>query len=388
MPTPAETSESELPSAVLERPLTLERLELRLVVLPQVEPFRSAVGVRRERRALFVRWHDADGAWGIGECSCRPDPFFSGEFVAGAWRVLTDYAAPLLPRRGSLADAAAALARIRGWNFTTAAVLDAACDLLRRRGEPDLLDCWPQPRTPRVPIGISLGLFDSAPAAVERVRRAVGEGYRRVKLKIAPAMDRAPLAAIRDAFPDLHLAFDANGSCGAADLGFVAALAELAPAAVEQPFAPGRLDLAADLKRRRPGLRICLDESITDLGLLAAAHRLGALDELNVKPGRLGGPLETFRVLGFCRRHAIPAWVGGMFETGVGRWANLRVASRLPEATAHDLSPSRRYFPVDVVAAPVEMAADGTIDLADDSPVELDEAELDRLTEERVDVSI
>ena len=367
----------------LSHELTLERLEILELVVPQVESFRSAVGVRNERRALFVRWFDADGGWGLGECSCRPDPFFSGEFVDGARLVLEQHIAPRLSPRLTLGELERRLRRVRGWPFTTAAVLDAASDRLRRRGVPDLLDEWDGERLREVPVGISLGLFPDAESAVERVGRAVDDGYHRVKLKISPTMDLRPLQAIREAYPHLHIGFDANGTCTAADFDFFAALHALRPAVIEQPFAPDRLDLFRALKERIPDLRLCLDESVASLGELLTAHRLGLLDELNIKPGRVGGPLVTARALAYCREHRIPTWVGGMFETGVGRLANLRVAARLPQATAHDLSPSRRYFTTDLVTPQVEMTPHGTIHLGDEAPPTIDEGILEELLVDR-----
>lgn len=381
---PSEPLQAPGEAAFLAQEITLERLEVLELVVPQVESFRSAIGVRNERRALFVRWFDNEGRWGLGECSCRPDPFFSGEFVDGSRLVLRDHVFPRLPRQGTIAEIVAVLDRVRGWPFTVAAVLDAASDLLRRHGGTDLLDAWDGPRIRRVPVGISLGLFPSSAAAVQRVEQAVAEGYHRVKLKITPAMDRRPLEAIRHGFPTLHLGFDANGSGSAEHLDFFTALAELTPAVIEQPFPPDRLDLCLALKQRIPDLTICLDESVASLGDLLTVHRLGALDELNIKPGRVGGALATARILTWCRAHQLPAWVGGMFETGVGRLANLRLAARLPEATAHDLSPSRRYFKTDIVTPTVKMGDDGKIDLGQEEPPEIEEAAVEELLAERL----
>lgn len=364
-------------------PLPWRHIEICELAIPQVEPFRSAIGVRHERRALYVRCDDGEGHLGIGECSCRPDPYFSGEFVAGAWQVLTDFVAPSLGTAGTFGDLAQAVGRIRGWPFTTAAVLDAASDLLRRRGTPDLLDRWPEAPLERIPVGISLGLFETPQVAVDRVQRAVDDGYHRVKLKVAPSMQVGTVEAIREAFPELHLGFDANGSCGGDDLPLIRRLAALSPHVFEQPFAPDRVDLCLELKQLLPGLRICLDESVTGFGSLAVAHRLGALDEVNIKPGRIGGPVVTLEVLELCRRLALPAWVGGMFESGVGRHANLRLAARLPAALAHDLSPSKRYFSRDILAQDITMDSDGYVDLGEQAPPSIDEDTFDQLTVRR-----
>ncbi len=369
--------------ALLATEISLKRLTLQVVAVPNKVPFRSAIGERRERRALLVRWTDRDDAWGIGECSCRPDPFFNGEFVEGAISVLRNYVFPQLPDRGSVRDVVAVAMKMRGWNFTITALLEALFDLMRRKGLPDLLDGWPRPPQLRIPVGISLPIFDTPDAAAERVGKAVEAGFRRVKLKVTPGMDLATLHAVRNAFPSIYLGFDANGAIGEGDQAFVEALAALEPTVLEQPFAPGRIDLCAALKKHRPALRICLDESVDGLGALITAHRLGALDELNLKPGRVGGPLTTVRIMEYCRVHGIPAWVGGMFETGIGRAANLRVAARLPEALAHDLSPPRRYLAQDVVQRPLTMDADGYISF-DDQPIMPDEAVLERFSVQRI----
>ena len=384
-PMPTATQPQSISTSIdswLDQEIGLERLELLELAVPQVESFRTAIGVRNERRALFVRWFERSGGWGIGECSCRPDPYFNGEFLTGARSVIEDFVFPDLRRRGRVRDLVAVLERVRGWPFTMAAVLDAAGDLLRRQGLADPVDLWPHRRTERVPVGVSLGLFPSAEAAVERVGREAARGYRRIKLKISPAIDRRIFERVRAEYPELRLGFDANGSFGAQDLDFVASLAELEPTALEQPFAPGRLDLCLRLKERRPQLRICLDESATGVGLVAAGHRLGALDEVNLTPGRVGGMLRSLEILEYCREHQIPAWVGGMFETGVGRAQNLRFASCLPGARAHDLSPSRRYFAADVLEQPIEMGDDGCVAVPA-APVELDEDVIERLTVDR-----
>jgi O-succinylbenzoate synthase len=367
----------------LERVVSLRRLELMLLRLPQVESFRSAIGTRHERLALYVRWIDDDGHWGIGECSCRPDPYYSGELVAGAVLVLRDHLFPQLPRQATIAQLLKVFGRFRGWPFTLAAVEDAIWDLGRRQGRDDLWDSWPGERLEQIPVGVSLGLFDSPAAAVRRVDDALSEGYRRVKMKVAPSMDVETVVAVRRAFGDLHLGFDANGSCGEDDTLFLRSLAELEPALIEQPFAPSRLDLCQDLKEREPEIRLCLDESIVDLGSLHSAMRLTALDEVNLKPGRVGGQRAAREILGCCHDAGLPVWVGGMFESGVGRHANLRVASRIAAAEAHDLSPSTRYFQADVVRRPVTMDREGFVDLSDERPVELDEEIFERFLVER-----
>lgn len=363
---------------LLSTEINLKQLTLLEVAIPRVASFRSAIGVRHTRQALLVRWTDEAGDWGVGECSCRPDPFFNEEYVAGAMEVVRDFIFPLLPVQGTVGEVVVAVSRVRGWPFTRAAVLAALFDLLRRKGIPDALDQGPVAPQHRVPVGISLPLFDTPDEALRRVEQAVEDGYRRVKLKVSPDMNLDTFAAVRSAFPSVYLGSDANGSCTEADGMFLDALAALQPEVLEQPFAPDRLDLCAALRARHPALTLCLDESIRSMGDLMTAYRLGALDELNLKPGRVGGQLETTRIMAYCTEHQLPVWVGGMFETSIGRAANLRVAARLPAARAHDLSPPRSYLTEDVVDHPLEMDAEGYIHLRDDRPVTLDETVIER----------
>ncbi|RMI06652.1 MAG: hypothetical protein D6681_08400, partial [Calditrichaeota bacterium] len=178
--------------------------------------------------------------------------------------------------------------------------------------------------------------------------------------------------------------FDANGSCSQSDFSFLKELAALHPVMLEQPFPPRRLDLCWALKREFPQLRLCLDESITDMGDLITAHQLGALDELNLKPGRVGGQLTAVQMMEYCRETGIPLWVGGMFETGVGRLANLRVAARIPDAAAHDLSPSHRYFREDILIHPIQMDTDGYVHLNREAPAAINENAVERYLRQRI----
>jgi O-succinylbenzoate synthase len=375
-------------TTINEQRLSLDRLELIEATIPQIESFQSAIGRRSERQALFIRWWDREGAWGIGECSCRPDPFYSHEFNSAVVELIRCHILPMLKAEGTIADLHETLERVRGWPFSRAAILEAAFDLVRRTGGRDAVD-QQTVRTLHVPAGISLGIFQDGAGAVEKVREALKIGYRRIKMKVRPAMDLSPLRAVRESFPDAPLAFDANGSCSADDIDhFLSDLEALEPLMVEQPFPPSRLDWCVKAKERLPRLRVTLDESIEDPGNLEVATRMGACDEINIKPGRVGGQFSAIEIVSRCRELGIPSWIGGMFETGVGRFANLRLAARIEGALAHDLSPSRRYFRQDVVAQPIDMDSEGFISLDSESSVELDEETLAEFTTKRWELPV
>ena len=75
---------------------------------------------------------------------------------------------------------------------------------------------------------------------------------------------------------------------------------------------------------------------------------MGACSVVNVKAGRLGGYLEAVRVHDLCADRGVPVWCGGMVETGIGRAANVALAS-LPNFTLPgDISASGRFFEQDL----------------------------------------
>ena len=122
---------------------------------------------------------------------------------------------------------------------------------------------------------------------------------------------------------------------------------------IEQPFAPGSSYLKNEFEKNHSNLNVCFDEEIETLGQLIDQKKNQS--ELNIKPGRVGGLYATIEMMEYCFHNKIPAWIGGMFETGIGRAQNLQIASFLIMAPAHDQSPSNRYFKKDVLTDSIEM---------------------------------
>lgn len=350
---------------LLDQPLSLDQLELIVIDVPQKIRFVSGIGERHSRRTLIVKWTDADGRIGYGECSCRPDPYYSAEYLKAAVLLIQDFIAPQLRAKQTFGESLEVLQRIRGWNFTKAAVEAAAYQVAAPQAGHQLSDELRATPTDRVPVGISLGIYDDGQALREVVQQALAEGYRRLKFKIAPHVDTRVFEAINPLLFDsgVALGFDANGSFKAGQLDKLAYYVNTYQTIIEQPLPPDRYDLYRSAKALYPTLRVCADEEVKGLGALVKLHALGAIDQLNLKVGRVGGLAPSIEILNYCHEHDIDCWIGGMFETGIGRMHNLHVASFLPDAVAHDLSPSSRYFEEDVIAPTVAMQ-DGTVSIA------------------------
>ena len=90
---------------------------------------------------------------------------------------------------------------------------------------------------------------------------------------------------------------------------------------------------------------------------------LGACDIFNIKPARVGGWAEARAIHDLAREHGMPVWCGGMLETGVGRAAQLALASLPGFTLPGDISATERYYEVDITPPFVLNAEDSTMDV-------------------------
>jgi o-succinylbenzoate synthase len=350
----------------------LDAVELVRVRLPLVEPWVTGAGTIAQRDALLVRV-EVGGTPGWGECVAQDAPTYSAEYVDGAWDVLCRYLVPALLRSApSLgAEVAPALAGFKGHRMAKAALEAAVLDAELRDAGVNLAEhlracssfAAPTDHADRVPAGVAVGISGSIPQLLDEVRRRVDEGYVRVKLKVHPGWDVEPVAAVREAFGELALQVDANGAYAA--LGPMAAMAlkeldRFGLLLIEQPLADDDLVGHAALAEV-VGTPLCLDEAIVSLETAETALSLGACSVINIKPGRVGGHLEAVRIHDLCAAAGVPVWCGGMLETGIGRAANLALATLANFVLPGDLSASDRFWAADVVRDPVRLEPEGTI---------------------------
>ncbi len=337
----------------------LRAVELRLVGIPLVRPFRTSFGTETEKECILVRVL-TDEAQGWGECVAGPRPDYAEEFNEAAWAVLRDHLAPALLAAGEVTagEVAGALAGVRGHRMAKAALEMAVLDAELRASGRSLAEALGGARE-RVPCGVSVGIAASVDALLEQVAGYVAEGYRRVKLKIEPGLDVARVRAVREAFPEVPLSVDANGAYRLEDAPVLEALEAFELVMIEQPLHHEDLLDHATLQRRL-ATPICLDESIRGVADARAALELGSCRVINIKPGRVGGLLEARRIHDLAVERGVPVWCGGMLETGVGRAANLALAALPGFTLPGDTSASRRYFEEDLTE-PFEMDPDGSM---------------------------
>jgi O-succinylbenzoate synthase len=334
-------------------------IELRLVGLPLVRPFRTSFGETTEKVCILARL-ETDDAVGWGECVSDVDPGFSEEFNAGAWLVMRDFLAPALFAAGEVepADLDGVFGFVRGHPMAKATLINAFLDAWLRAAGRSLSSYLGADRD-RVACGVSVGIAAEIEQLLAQVDGYLAEGYRRIKLKIEPGIDVERVRAVRRAHPDILLSVDANAAYTMDDFTVFRELDGLGLLMIEQPLHHDDLVDHAKLQTLIQ-TDLCLDESIRSAARAAAALELGSCRILNIKQGRVGGLFEAVRVHDIAKAQGVPVWCGGMLETGVGRATNLALAALPGFTLPGDTSPSGRYFEEDLTE-PHVMAADGTM---------------------------
>jgi O-succinylbenzoate synthase len=327
--------------------MRLQHVELVRVAMPLVRPFRTSFGVQETRDVLLVHVTTDQGE-GWGECAAHAEPFYNEEFTESAQMVLRRWLVPAVRSLPDLTGATVsdACRQVKGYRAAKAglemAVLDAE---LRAEGQSLATHLGGSRAT--IDVGVSVGITPTVGELVEQVRGYVSDGYLRVKLKIMPGWDLEPLRAVRAEFPELALQVDANAGYEESAADLLVQLDQFGMLMIEQPYRPDELAAHARLAARM-STPICLDESILSVGHALTALDMGACTIVNLKVGRVGGVLEAVRIHDACVARGVPVWCGGMLETGVGRAANVALASLPGFVFPADISASDRYWRRDI----------------------------------------
>ena len=335
--------------------LHIARAEMFLLKLPLKFRFETSFGVQTAKTVPLIVLHGANGEVGLGEGVMEDAPMFREETVTGALYLLKELFLPAVLGQ-SFVNPQAMMLRLSGFrgNPMAKAMLEAAAwDLWARTLGVPLARLLGGVRT-QVAVGVSLGIQESEAATVQAVETHLGQGYRRIKLKIKPGWDVQPVRAVRTAFPDIALTVDANSAYTLEHTRTFQNLDAYGLDYIEQPLAyDDLLDHAA--LQRRIATPLCLDECIVSAETARKALGLDAGRVINVKQGRVGGVAESLRLHDVAQAFSVPLWCGGMLESGVGRALNIHL-STLPGFTKPgDTASASRYWERDVINEPLEM---------------------------------
>lgn len=370
--------------------MKLVSITLHQVSIPLVTPFETSFMRETEKDCYLVEaTFDTDRGeiTGWGESVAMISPLYSSEYVAAGIDVTLRWLAPIL------FDVDDLTAETVGWHLRHVvghpmaksalemAVIDAQLQLNGQSFKSYLGGV-----VDSVPSGVSVGIQDTVEETVRVIGDYLEEGYARIKLKIKPGKDIAPVAAVREAFgDDFGFQVDANAAYTLVDASHLRRLDDYGLLLIEQPLGEADIRQHAELAKLME-TPMCLDESIVSAEAAADAIALGAAAVINIKPGRVGGYIEAKRIHDLSAANGVAVWHGGMVETGLGRAANAALASLPGFTLPGDISGSNRFFHEDITEEIV--MKDGRVDVPDTVGfgVTIDPAKLEKFRTESIDI--
>lgn len=370
--------------------MKLTSITLHQVSIPLVTPFETSFMRETEKDCYLVEaTFDTDRGeiTGWGESVAMISPLYSSEYVAAGIDVTRRWLAPILFGVEDLT------AETVGWHLRHVvghpmaksalemAVIDAQLQLNDQSFKSYLGGV-----VDSVPSGVSVGIQDSVEETVRVIGGYLDEGYARIKLKIKPGKDIAPVAAVRREFgDDFGFQVDANAAYTLVDASHLRRLDDYGLLLIEQPLGEADIRQHAELAKLME-TPMCLDESIVSAEAAADAIALGAAAVINIKPGRVGGYIEAKRIHDLSAANGVAVWHGGMVETGLGRAANAAMASLPGFTLPGDISGSNRFFHEDITEEIV--MTDGRVDVPDTVGfgVTVDPAKLERFRTESIEI--
>ncbi|MER3545023.1 MAG: o-succinylbenzoate synthase [Chloroflexota bacterium] len=341
--------------------MRIERIELYHIKMPLVAPFQTSGWTEVDRAVPLVAVY-SQGLVGWGECVASQGPWYSYETDETAWLILSEYLIPMVLGQ-DITDPSQPFQltrRVRGHNMAKAALEMAIWDLLGQAQGVSLAQMLGGVRD-CVEVGVSVGIQPSIQATLQTIQGYLDMGYRRIKIKIKPGWDVEVVRAIRREFGDIRLQVDANSAYRLDEaLPVFKAMDAQGLLLIEQPL--GEDDIL-DHAKLQPHLHtpLCLDESIHTLDHARWALEVGACRVINIKQGRVGGLWVSRQIHDLCQAQGIPVWCGGMLETGIGRAANVALASLPNFRLPGDISASDRYYHEDLIDPPFRLNPDSTL---------------------------
>ncbi|MCP4140764.1 MAG: o-succinylbenzoate synthase [Chloroflexi bacterium] len=342
--------------------MKLEKITLSHLRMPLVSHFETSFGRIFDRDSILITIQ-SEGLIGYGECAADRDPGYGYETSGTAWHILKDFILPAIQGKEVVTpeDFRLLVGNIKGHEMAKAGVEMAIWDLIGKK-EGKSLQMLLGGSKSKVDVGVSVGLQDTPEDLLRVIENYLKDGYGRVKLKIKPGRDVGDVAAARAAFPNLKLQVDANSAYTLETAKAIQPLDDLNLLLIEQPLAEDDL-WDHHILQQKFKTPLCLDETIISARHTRQAIEMDACRIVNIKAGRVGGISESLAIHDLCYTADIPVWCGGMLETGIGRAANLALASLPNFKLPGDISATDRYYDEDITHERFTLNADSTIDV-------------------------
>jgi len=299
----------------------VDRLNLYLLRVPLVTPYKLAFGPVSAFDTILVEAYDDAGRTGLGEATLLTG--YTDETIDGAWALVQDLAAACVgasPERCALPDAKALAAAPFAVTALTTAMEMLAGSAWLDVGEPS-----------RVPL---LGLVngDSEQELAEEIPRLLGEGFGTLKIKVGfdADADARRVRRIQQAVAgrcllriDANQGYDREQGCA-----FAAALDPEGIELFEQPCAAGDWDAACAVAAVSP-VPMMLDESIYGTADIERAAELGAARYIKLKLMKMGSLELLAKAIGRIRELGMEPVLGNGVACEVGCWMEACVARSL-----------------------------------------------------------
>jgi O-succinylbenzoate synthase len=129
---------------------------------------------------------------------------------------------------------------------------------------------------------------------------------------------------------------------------------------------------------------VCLDESIHSVHHARWAIEAKACRVINMKVARVGGLTAALQIHNMSVAAGLKMWCGGMLETGVGRAANVHLATLPNFVLPGDISASSRYYAEDIAEPPFVLNTEDSTLTVPTGPGIGVEVQLDRVAKYRL----
>ncbi|PZL72108.1 o-succinylbenzoate synthase [Enterococcus plantarum] len=335
--------------------MKIHRIDRYRVRLPLRIPFETSYGRLTEKAFDILLVTDELGTQGIGELVPFEQPDYIEETIDTARIIIENHLIPLLKNTDIQhpKEVSVLFDVVKGNQMAKSSLETAIWDLYAKRNDKSLKEYFNDTRD-HIPVGVSVGIQTDLTKLSNQITHYISLGYQRIKLKIRPGYDLKPLEMIRQKFPDISIMVDANSAYTIQDIPHLKQLDAYNLAMIEQPFAANDFLDHAQLQKELE-TDICLDENIRTLKDCELAFALGSCRAINLKIPRVGGITEAMKIVDFCKEKELLVWLGGMFESGVGRALNLQFASQKGFTFPGDISASDRYYYEEILTKPIEM---------------------------------
>lgn len=327
--------------------MKIDAVEVYHVAMPLIYPFRTAFGNDNTIESVLVKLVSGD-YYGWGEAASWQYPAYSAEFAEGQFIVSKKFIIRSLLGKdiSSGSELQAELSWIKG-NFFAKAGFDLAWwDLYAKIQNKPLWQVIGG-KGNDVEVGADFGIMENIDLLIETIKKAVVEGYKRVKLKYRPGWELEMISTVRKVFPDLIIHIDCNSAYTLSDIEMLKQLDQYNLAMIEQPLMSDDLIDHATLQAQIK-TPVCLDESITSPARARKAIQMKACGWINIKPGRVGGTTNAIEIHDIAAAAGLPCWIGGMLESAVGANHCIALATLPNIKYPCDIFPTRRFYENDL----------------------------------------